>query len=379
MCKLALLLSLSLAVSAMAKQVMLMNRIGPSRSELYLANADGSGEHKLLSDSGFDYHASYSYDGKWIVFTSERSGYGQADLYRVHPDGTGLERLTDDPALDDQGVLSPDDTQLAFVSTRGTHRANTWMLDLKTKQLRNLTGQPGIQGDPMKPDAFLRPAWSPDGKWVAFTSDRNTEWTDHGNHSGWEHLQELSVYIVHPDGTGLRRITAPGICSGSPKWSADSKQLVFYEMPVETTWDARIFFLSAHATSQIVSMDLQTGKHTEQTSGPGLKLMPQSLPNGQIGFLTKAGTNEGVGYTSGQGSSLSSLGANEGIIYTSGEVKFPGSLRSPAWSPDGQQVVYERVDYSPRPQISFFIAGTRITSIGIPMSFLVFQKMAPFW
>jgi hypothetical protein len=30
-----------------------MNRIGPSKSELYVANADGSGEHKLLSTSGF--------------------------------------------------------------------------------------------------------------------------------------------------------------------------------------------------------------------------------------------------------------------------------------------------------------------------------------
>jgi Tol biopolymer transport system component len=137
-------------------------------------------------------------------------------------------------ALDDQGVLSPDDSHVAFVSTRGTYRANIWVLDLKTKQLRNLTGQPGIQGDPMKPDAFLRPAWSPDGRWIAFSSDRNTEWTDHGNHTGWEHLQELSVYIVHADGTRLRRITGPGICSGSPKWSADGKQLVFYEMPVET-------------------------------------------------------------------------------------------------------------------------------------------------
>jgi Tol biopolymer transport system component len=74
--KLVYILSLSFTLSAMAKDVMLMNRIGPSKSELYIANADGTGEHKLLSISDFDYHASYSHDGKWIVFTSERSGYG---------------------------------------------------------------------------------------------------------------------------------------------------------------------------------------------------------------------------------------------------------------------------------------------------------------
>jgi Tol biopolymer transport system component len=239
--------------------------------------------------------------------------------------------LTDDPALDDQGSLSPDDKQLAFVSTRSTHRANIWILDVRTKRLRNLTGVPSIQGDPMKPDGFFRPAWSPDGKWIAFSSDRNTEWKGHGNGSGWEHVQELSVYIVHPDGTGLRRITGPGICSGSPKWSADSKQIVLSEVPVETTWDARVFGLSARATSQIVSIDLATGKRTEQTSGPGLKLMPQLLPDGRIGFLTKSGEHEGVGYTRGAAT-------------------FPGSVRSPAWSPNGKQVIYEKVDYSPRPQ-----------------------------
>ena len=71
------------------KGVMLMNRIGPSQSELYIANADGSNERKLLQQSVFDYHASPSADGKWVVFTSERGGLGNADLYRAKADGAG--------------------------------------------------------------------------------------------------------------------------------------------------------------------------------------------------------------------------------------------------------------------------------------------------
>ena len=80
---------------------------------------------KLLRGDGFDYHSSYSNDGKWVVFTSERTGYGQADIYRARVDGTDVEQLTNDAALDDRAVFSPDGMKVAFVSTRGTtHRAN---------------------------------------------------------------------------------------------------------------------------------------------------------------------------------------------------------------------------------------------------------------
>lgn len=51
--------------------VFFMNRIAPSISELYIANADGTNETLLLgNNSSFDYHAQWSPDGQWIVFTS---------------------------------------------------------------------------------------------------------------------------------------------------------------------------------------------------------------------------------------------------------------------------------------------------------------------
>ena len=186
------LIGFGLAASAYGKHVMLMNRIGPSESELYVSNLNGSDERKLLPDSGFDYHASFSYDGTWVVFTSERAGYGQADVYRAHSDGTGMERLTDDPALDDQGVLSPDSTQLAFVSTRATHRPNIWILNLKT-----LTSGPG-----------LKPSFSNDGVLLVTNKDVDssvvTMNADGSNKTSY--TKRLTVLLLHRTGrpTGSR-------------------------------------------------------------------------------------------------------------------------------------------------------------------------------
>lgn len=314
------------------KGVMLMNRIGPTASELYIANADGTDEQKLLQDSVFDYHPSFSGDGKWIVFTSERNGLGQADLYRARTDGTGIERLTDDPAVDDQGALSPDGRRVAFVSTRGSHKTNIWTLDIKSRRLRNLTGAASIQGDPAKPDGFFRPSWSPDGQWLAFSSDRNTNWRGHDNGFGWEHTQELSIYVIQADGQGFRQIASkPGYCLGSPKWSPDGKRVVFYETTVEETWGARRPEGLPKVSSQIVSVDVASGDRVEHTSGPGFKVAPQFLNAQDLAYHIKGGPLEG-------------------LYFTSGKAMVKASLRSPMWSPDGSKMIYEKVSFKPRPQ-----------------------------
>ena len=220
-----LLLTVSSATMLVAKDRIFVDQWSPTRSELYIADADGRNARKLVAGLELDYNASFSFDGEWVVFTSER--HGSADIYRVRTNGMGLERLTNDPAFDDQAALSPDGNSLAFVSTRDTGSTDIYVLDLKTRQTRNLSRSPG--GD-------YRPSWSPDGRRIAFSSDRGT--TLQRSKGAWEQVQAASVYVVGADSRDLRKLSSDGQLAGSPKWSPDGGRVVFYELAVADTFTA---------------------------------------------------------------------------------------------------------------------------------------------
>ena len=305
-----------LSMNAQPKYTIAYSGFAPLNTDIFIADADGRNPKPFLASPALDFNASFSRDGKWIVFTSERNG--SADIYRAHVDGTGLEQLTNDPSFDDQAALSPDGRTLAFISTRSGH-AELWTLDLPARKLHNITNHAG---------GHFRPAWSPDGKWIAISSDRDSP--NRQRPDGFEPIQQTEIYVMHPDGSGFRRLTHTNSYAGSPSWSPDGKQVVFYKASFEdviSISDPR----HLRATTQIAIVDVASGQEKELTQGKGEKWSPQWIAAGRIGYFS-GGPEGGAEFISAE----FITGGRKGDAGARGE------FNSPHWSPYGHKMVYYR-------------------------------------
>jgi len=144
---------------------------------------------------------------------SRRSGQllvYQKQIYQADTASGSLTRLTDDPAVDRYPAWSPDGERLAFVSNRDGN-FEIYTLPLNTLRPTRLTNAPGLE---------RHPAWSPDGNYLAFESNR------HGNPEIY--LMPFTC-IDRPDGcaTPPIRLTHHPALDSKPAWSPDGKYLAF--------------------------------------------------------------------------------------------------------------------------------------------------------
>ena len=151
-------------------------------SDIYIINADGSGERRLTRDPSSDVDPTFGPDGR-IYFASDRAG--SRHIFSMAADGSQVRQITQGDADDFSPAVSPDGRRLAFVSSRDGN-LELYLLNLNQ-------GMP--QGAPLRltrhAAADLDPAFTRDGRQILFASNR---------------AGDFDIYRANLDGSGVQAL-----------------------------------------------------------------------------------------------------------------------------------------------------------------------------
>jgi Tol biopolymer transport system component len=258
--------------------------------ELYIVNADGSGQRRLTRDAMYLTIPAWSPDGRKIVF----EGRPCCGVYVVNADGSGQRRLARNGHAP---AWSPDGRRIAFFSDN-----KIYLMNADGSEHRALTRRQAEPRDLV---------WSPDGRKFAFLQKR-------GCGPGC-----YDIYVVNSDGSGLRNLTAklaslgPVFGPHDPAWSPDGKKIAFVR-------------LNASLGDPIYVVNADGGGLRNLTPKPvGASAAPAWSPDGRkLTFVSYRNGNSEVYVMNANGSGQRSLTRN------------PAFDGDPAWSPDGRKIAF---------------------------------------
>jgi TolB protein len=198
--------------------------------DIFVADMDGSNMRKITDNPQYDAEPVVSSDGRRIVFGSVREG--DFDVYVMNADGSGVRRLTDRMGYDGGPWFSPDGKKIAYRAwypeteeEKALWRdcmANNyivpvpldlWVMDSDGSNKKMILHNGATN---------FAPSWHPDGQWLIFSSNMD-DWKEERKQYG----HNFELYLINIDGSGLERITHNSVFDGFPMFSPDGKKLAF--------------------------------------------------------------------------------------------------------------------------------------------------------
>ena len=196
-----------------------------TRGAIFLVRPDGTGDRQLThpGEAGVSAEPDVSPNGRWVVYSLYRHGHEeQSVLKKIRVNGThrrNIGQSCTEPCLSDgYPAWAPGGRRIAFQRGLGPRTGRIRMIALYVMRsdgshARRITQ---LEGDPLvaQPLADEAPAWSPDGRRLAF--ERFSRAREH-----------QAIFTVRLNGTGLRRITPWWLDASQPDYSPDGRWILF--------------------------------------------------------------------------------------------------------------------------------------------------------
>jgi TolB protein len=252
---------------------------------LYVVRPDGRGLRALARGQTPDAQPAWSPDGRRIAFrrlVNPGAAGERAQIFVVNADGRGLRNLTAASCTasclgNEEPAWSPDGKRIAFVRSLGAspparpRAIGIFVMNADGTHVRQLTQRNGTFHTEDR-----APTWSPDGKRIAFVS-ANTTFRPAG---------ASTIYVINANGTNARSVRAlphawPG--AGAPSWSPDGKRLLYSTYCVFGNCG------QPAVGAQLYTVALDGKSQRRLTSLSGNSLEPRWSPDGrQIVFVRNA-------------------------------------------------------------------------------------------